>query len=83
MNFGNLLGILGMARQNPQQAVANMLQQAYSSGRINQGQFQTLNASLSSGANPNIIIQQLLNSGVVSQQQYESARQQAASFNQK
>lgn len=83
MNFGNLLGILGMARQNPQQAVMNMLQQAYSSGRINQGQFQALNSSLSSGANPNAIIQQLLNSGVVSQQQYEAARQQAATFNSK
>lgn len=81
MNFGNLLGILGMARQNPQQVVANMLQQAYNSGRINQGQFQTLNTSLSSGANPNVIIQQLLNSGLVSQQQYEIARQQTASFN--
>lgn len=83
MNFGSLLGILGMARQNPQQVVANMLQQAYNSGRINQGQFQALNASLSSGANPNIIIQQLLNSGLVSQQQYEIARQQTASLNQK
>lgn len=81
MNFGNLLGILGMARQNPQQVVANMLQQAYNSGRINQGQFQTLNTSLSSGANPNVIIQQLLNSGLVSQQQYEIARQQTASLN--
>lgn len=81
MNFGNLLGILGMARQNPQQVVANMLQQAYNSGRINQGQFQTLNTSLSSGANPNVIIQQLLNSGLVSQQQYEIARQQTAYLN--
>lgn len=83
MNFGNLLGILGMARQNPQQAVMGMLQQAYNSGRINQGQFQTLSSSLSNGANPNVIIQQMLNSGVVSQQQYEAARQQAASFNAK
>jgi hypothetical protein len=83
MNFGSLLGVLGMARQNPQRVVANMLQQAYNSGRIDQGQFQVLNASLSSGANPNIIIQQLLNSGVASQQQYEIARQQAASLNSK
>lgn len=83
MNFGNLLGVLGMAMRNPQQTVANILQQAYNSGRINQAQFQTFNASLSSGANPNVIIQQLLNSGVVSQQQYEIARQQSASFNRK
>lgn len=83
MNFGGLLQILGMARQNPQQAVMGMLQQAYNSGRINQGQFQTLSSSLTNGANPNVIIQQMLNSGVVSQQQYESARQQAASFNNK
>ena len=33
--------------------------------------------------NPNVIIQQLLNSGVVSQQQYETARQQSAAFNRK
>lgn len=81
MNFVNLLSFLGMARQNPQQAVMNMLQQAYNSGRINQGQFQAMSESITSGANPNVVIQQLLNNGLVSQQQYENARQQAASLN--
>lgn len=81
MNFGSLLGILGAARRNPQQAVMQMIQNAYASGRINQSQFQAMSNTVNSGGNPNQIIQQLLNSGMVSQQDYEAARQQAASFN--
>lgn len=80
MNIGGLLGILGAARKNPQQAVMQMLQDAYTSGRISQAQYQAMSNTLSNGGNPNQIIQQLLNSGMVSQQQYEAARQQAASF---
>lgn len=83
MNPMNLFGLLGMARRNPQQAVMGMLQQAYSSGRINQAQYQALSNSIANGVNPNTIIQQMLNSGIVSQQQYEDARNSAASYGMK
>lgn len=80
-NIFNLLSIIGMAKQNPQQAVMSMLQQGYQSGSINQQQYDLLMGQLQNGANPNMIIQQMLNSGMVNQQMYESARQQAGSFN--
>lgn len=79
-NILNLLQILGMAKQNPQQAVMNMLEQGYQSGRINQQQYNLLQSQLQNGANPSAIIQQLMNSGMVNQQQYENARQQANMF---
>lgn len=80
-NIMNLFGIIGMAKRNPQQAVMSMLQQGYQSGSINQQQYDLLMGQLQNGANPNVIIQQMLNSGMVNQQMYESARQQAGSFN--
>lgn len=80
-NIFNLLSIIGMAKQNPQQAVMSMLQQGYQSGSVNQQQYDLLMGQLQNGANPNMIIQQMLNSGMVNQQMYESARQQAGSFN--
>ena len=81
MNVLELIGLLGAAKRNPQQTVMQMIQNAYTSGRINQNQFQALNNSIANGGNPNQIIQQMLNTGMVSQEQYEAARQQAASFN--
>lgn len=79
-NFMGFLQILGLARQNPQQAVLNMLQQGVQSGRINQMQYNVLSSQIQNGANPNAIIQEMLNSGMVSQGQYESARQNARNF---
>ena len=79
-NIMNLLGILGVARQNPQQAVINLLQTGLQNGRINQQQYSLLMGQLQNGANPNMIIQQMMNSGMVNQQMYEDARQQAGKF---
>ena len=82
-NFGmlnNLVSIMGMARRNPQQAVMQLLQQGVQNGRINQQQYSMLMNGMQNGGNPNQIIQQMLNSGMVSQQDYESARQDAATF---
>ena len=78
--MGNIMGlmqILGLAKQNPQQAVLATLQGGLQSGRINQQQYDLLAGQLQNGANPTMIIQQMLNSGMVSQQQYENARQNA------
>ena len=80
-NVMNLFQIIGMARQNPQQAVLTILQQGYQSGSINQQQYDLMLNQLQNGANPNMIIQQMLNSGMVSQQMYESARQSVGIFN--
>lgn len=80
-NVMNLFQIIGMARQNPQQAVLSILQQGYQNGSINQQQYDLMLNQLQNGANPNMIIQQMLNSGMVSQQMYESARQSAGVFN--
>ena len=66
----NLIGILGMAKNNPQQAVMNLLQAGLQNGRINQQQYNLLMGQLQNGANPNMIIQQ----------QYEDARQNAQNF---
>lgn len=82
-NIMNLMQIIGMARQNPQQAVMNILQQGFENGSINKQQYDLLMNQLQNGANPNMIIQQMLNSGMVSQSQYESARQNAGMFNKK
>ncbi len=82
-NIMNLMQIIGMARQNPQQAVMNILQQGFQNGSINKQQYDLLMNQLQNGANPNMIIQQMLNSGMVTQGQYESARQNAGMFNKK
>lgn len=79
-NFLNMMQVIGMARQNPQQAVMTLLQQGYQSGSINPQQYNLLMNQLQNGANPGMIIQQMLNSGMVSQSQYESARQSAGAF---
>ena len=78
--LGNLASVLGMARRNPQQAVMQLLQQGAQNGQINQQQYNILMSGIQNGGNPNQIIQQMLNSGMVSQQDYESARQNAATF---
>lgn len=80
-NVMNLFQIIGMARQNSQQAVLSILQQGYQNGSINQQQYDLMMNQLQNGANPNMIIQQMLISGMVSQQMYESARQSAGAFN--
>lgn len=79
-NLLNMVQVIGMARQNPQQAVMTLLQQGYQSGSINPQQYNLLMNQLQNGANPGMIIQQMLNSGMVSQSQYESARQSAGAF---
>lgn len=78
--MNNILNLLGMLRSNPSQLAMTILQQAYQQRRINPMQFQMLSNSLQNGANPNQIIQQMLNSGIVSQQDYENARQQSSQF---
>lgn len=78
--MNNILNLLGMLRSNPSQLAMTILQQAYQQRRINPMQFQMLSNSLQNGANPNQIIQQMLNSGMVSQQDYENARQQSNQF---
>lgn len=79
-NLLNMMQIIGMARQNPQQAVTALLQQGYQNGSINPQQYNLFMNQLQNGANPGMIIQQMLNSGMVSQSQYESARQSAGAF---
>lgn len=79
-NIMNLLGILGLAKQNPQQAVITLLQSGLQNGRINQQQYNLLMGQLQNGANPNMIIQQMMSNGMVNQQMYEDARQQAGTF---
>ena len=79
-NLLNMMQVIGMARQNPQQAVMSLLQQGYQNGSINPQQYNLLMNQLQNGANPGMIIQQMLNSGMVSQSQYESARQSAGVF---
>ena len=79
-NLLNMMQVIGMARQNPQQAVMSLLQQGYQNGSINPQQYNLLMNQLQNGANPNMIIQQMLNSGMVNQQMYESARQSAGAF---
>ena len=78
--IGSLASIIGMAKRNPQQAVMQLLQQGAQNGQINQQQYNILMNGLQSGGNPNQIIQQMLNSGMISQQDYESARQDAVRF---
>lgn len=78
--MNNILNLLGMLRSNPSQLAMSILQQAYQQRRINPMQYQMLSNSLQNGANPNQIIQQMLNSGIVSQQDYENARQQSSQF---
>ena len=41
-NIMNLMQIIGMARQNPQQAVMNILQQGFQNGSINKQQYDLL-----------------------------------------
>ena len=79
-NIGGLMQLLGMARQNPQQATMQLLQQAFQNGKVNQQQYSMLMNGIQTGMNPNGIIQQMLNSGMINQQQYESARQSAGMF---
>lgn len=78
--MNNIFNLLGMLKSNPSQLAMSILQQAYQQRRINPMQFQMLSNSLQNGANPNQIIQQMLNSGMVSQQDYENARQQSSQF---
>ena len=80
-NLMNIMQIMGMAKQNPQQAVMYTLQQGLQTGRINQQQYNLLAGQLQTGANPTQIIQQMMNSGMVNQQQYEAARQNAGMLN--
>lgn len=78
--FNNMFNLLGMLKSNPTQLAMSILQQAYQQRRINPMQYQMLSESLQNGTNPNQIIQQMLNSGMVSQQDYENARQQSNQF---
>ena len=79
-NLVNMIQIIGLARQNPQQAVMTILNNGLQSGRINHQQYDLIMNQMQNGANPNQIIQQLMNTGMINQQQYESARQNAEMF---
>ncbi len=80
-NFIEFMRMIGVMRQNPQQAVMDLMQQGLNSGRISQQQYNAIATPLQNGANPNQLIQQLLNTGTVTQQDYEAARQNASMFN--
>ena len=79
-NYIQFMQMIGVMRQNPQKAAMDLLQQGLNSGRINQQQYNAVVSGIQNGANPNALIQQLMNNGVVSQQDYESARQNANLF---
>lgn len=79
-NYIQFMQMIGVMRQNPQQAVMNLLQQGLNSGRINQQQYNAVASGLQNGVNPNQLIQQVMSSGMVSQQDYEFARQSANMF---
>lgn len=80
-NYIQFMQMLGVMRQNPQQAALNLLQQGLNSGRINQQQYNAVVSGIQNGVNPTQLIQQLLNTGAVTQQDYEAARQSAGMFN--
>ena len=79
-NLLNFMQLLNLARSNPRQAVTSILESGLQNGNINKQQYDALMGQLNGGANPNVIIQQMLNTGVVSQWQYEKARQDARAF---
>lgn len=79
-NFIQFMQMMGVMKQNPQQAALNLLQQGMQNGRINQDQYNAVASGIQNGLNPNQIIQQMMNSGIISQNDYESARQDAAMF---
>jgi hypothetical protein len=80
-NFIQFMQMMGVMRQNPQQAALNLLQQGVQNGRVSQEQYNTVASGIQNGLNPNQIIQQMMNSGMISQSDYEQARQGAAMFN--
>lgn len=80
-NFIQFMQMMGVMRQNPQQAALNLLQTGVQNGRISQEQYNAVASGIQNGFGPNQIIQQLMNSGIVSQSDYEMARQNASMFN--
>lgn len=79
-NYIQFMQMIGVMRQNPQKAAMDLLQHGLNSGRINQQQYNAVVSGIQNGANPNQLIQQLMSSGMVSQQDYEFARQNANLF---
>lgn len=79
-NLLNFMQIVGLARQNPQQAALTILQSGLRNGNINKQQYDFLMSQIQNGVNPNDIIQQMMNAGLINQQMYETARQNAKNF---
>lgn len=79
-NLLNFMQIVGLARQNPQQAALTILNNGLRNGNINKQQYDFLMSQVQNGVNPNDIIQQMMNTGLINQQMYESARQNAEMF---
>lgn len=79
-NLLNFMQIVGLARQNPQQAALTILNNGLRNGNINKQQYDFLMSQVQNGVNPNDIIQQMMNAGLINQQMYEAARQDAKNF---
>lgn len=79
-NLLNFMQLLNLAKSNPRRAVTSILESGLQNGNINKQQYDALMGQLNGGVNPNAIIQQMLNAGIVSQRQYEEARQNARAF---
>lgn len=79
-NLLNFMQIVGLARQNPQQAALTILNNGLRNGNINKQQYDFLMSQVQNGVNPNDIIQQMMNAGLINQQMYEAARQNAKNF---
>ena len=79
-NLLNFMQIVGLARQNPQQAALTILNNGLRNGNINKQQYDFLMSQVQNGVNPNDIIQQMMNAGLINQQMYETARQNAKNF---
>lgn len=79
-NLLNFMQIVGLARQNPQQAALTILNNGLRNGNINKQQYDFLMSQVQNGVNPNDIIQQMMNAGLINQQMYEAARQNANNF---
>ena len=79
-NILNLMQIIGLAKQNPKQAIMNLLNNGLQNGTVNKQQYDLIMGQIQNGANPNQIIQQMMNAGIVNQQMYEDARRNANNF---
>lgn len=79
-NLLNMMQLIGLARQNPKQAVYTLLNNGLQNGNINKQQYDLIMSQIQNNADPNAIIQQMMNTGLINQQMYEAARQNAKNF---